>query len=184
MNHMVHRADGRTPFQTLASLDSAPLKVSDFHTFGCPCYVLDPRLQSGLGQIPKWEPRSRMGIYIGRSPLHASNVGLILNPRTGHVSPQFHVVYDDDFTTVPYLRSAKFLCIGLNWSKLLPILKFILSDKWAHGNLFRSLVQIQEIFCLNPLKHLLPLLTKIAREKQCILRLFLQTWTHPTMPQE
>jgi hypothetical protein len=48
-----------------------------------------------------------MGIYVGRSPSHASNVALILNPRTGHVSPQFHVVYDDDFTTVPYLRSAE-----------------------------------------------------------------------------
>ena len=115
MNHLVHRADGRTPFETLASLDSAPLKVSDFHTFGCPCYVLDHRLQSGLGQIPKWEPRSRMGIYVGRSPSHASNVGLILNPRTGHVSPQFHVVYDDDFTTVPYLRTAE---VPLHWAQL------------------------------------------------------------------
>jgi hypothetical protein len=37
---------------------------------------------------------------------NVSNVGLILNPRTGHVSPQFHVVYDDDFTMVPYLCTA------------------------------------------------------------------------------
>jgi hypothetical protein len=58
MNHLVHRADGQTPFETLASLDSAPIKVSDFHTFGCPCYVLDHRLQLGLRQIPKWEPCS------------------------------------------------------------------------------------------------------------------------------
>ncbi len=115
MNHLVHRADGRMPFETLASLDSAPLKVSNFHTFGCPCYVLDHRLQLGLGQIPKWEPRSRMGIYVGRSSSHAYNVGLILNPRTGHVSPQFHVVYDDDYTTVPYLRSAE---VPPHWAKL------------------------------------------------------------------
>jgi hypothetical protein len=47
-----------------------------------------------------------MGIYVGCSPSHASNVGLILNPRTGHVLPQFHVVYDNDFTTVPYLHTA------------------------------------------------------------------------------
>ena len=33
MNHLVHCADGCTPFETLASLDSAPIKVSDFHTF-------------------------------------------------------------------------------------------------------------------------------------------------------
>ena len=54
-----------------------------------------------------------MVIYVGRSPLHALNVGLILSPRTGHVSPQFHVVYDDDFTTVSYLRSAN---VPLYWA--------------------------------------------------------------------
>ena len=54
-------------------------------------------------------------IYVGCSPSHASNVGLILNPRTGHVSPQFHVVYDDDFTTVPYLCSAE---VPPHWAKL------------------------------------------------------------------
>jgi hypothetical protein len=46
-----------------------------------------------------------MGIYVGRSPSHAANVSLILNPRMGHISPQFHIVYDDDFTTVPYLQT-------------------------------------------------------------------------------
>ena len=106
MNNLTFRADGRTPFETLAGLDSSPVILANFHTFGCPCYVLDHRLQSGAGKIPKWEPRSRMGIYVGRSPSHAANVSLILNPRTGHISPQFHVVYDDDFTTVPYLRTA------------------------------------------------------------------------------
>ena len=30
---------------------------------------------------------------------------LILNLRTGHLSPQFHVVFDDDFSTVPSLSS-------------------------------------------------------------------------------
>jgi hypothetical protein len=36
--------------------------------------------------------------------LHASNVALVLNPRTEHISLQFHDVFDDDFTTVEYLR--------------------------------------------------------------------------------
>jgi hypothetical protein len=44
-----------------------------------------------------------MGIYVGCSPSYTSNIELILNPRTGHVSPQFHVVFNDDFTMVPYL---------------------------------------------------------------------------------
>ena len=46
-----------------------------------------------------------MGIYLGPSCVHVSNVHLALNPRTGHVSPQFHVVFDDAFSTVPHLRS-------------------------------------------------------------------------------
>ena len=115
MNHLVHRADGCTPFKTLAGLDSASIKISDFHTFGCLCYVLDHRLQSGLTQIPKWEPRSRMGIYVGRSPSHASNVGLILNPHTGHISPQFHVVYNDNFTMVRSLHNVE---VPLHWAQL------------------------------------------------------------------
>jgi hypothetical protein len=106
MNNLVHRADGRTPYQTLTGLDQVKLDVSNFHTFGCPCYVLEHRLQSGNLMIPKWEPRARMGLYVGRSPSHAANVALIFNPRTGHISPQFHVIFDDDFTTVPYLRTA------------------------------------------------------------------------------
>ena len=97
LNNLVHRADDRTPYQTLAGLEPSKIIMSNFHTFGCPCYVLDHRLQYGNGAVPKWEPRARMGIYVGCSPSHASNVALILNPRTGHVSPQFHVVFDDDY---------------------------------------------------------------------------------------
>jgi hypothetical protein len=40
---------------------------------------------------------------------------LVLNPRTGHVSPQFHVVYDDDFTTVSNLRAAT---VPPHWAEL------------------------------------------------------------------
>ena len=115
MNHLTCNKDGKTPYHLLAGLDTTELDVKSFHTFGCPCYVLDNRLQSGLTILPKWEPRARMGIYVGRSPAHASNVALILNPRTGHVSPQFHVVYDDDFTTVPYLRTGE---VPSHWEKL------------------------------------------------------------------
>ena len=65
LNHLVHRSDGRTPYETLAGIDSSSIKVSNFHTFGSPCYVLDQRLQSGSSMIPKWEPRARMGLYVG-----------------------------------------------------------------------------------------------------------------------
>ena len=37
---------------------------------------------------------------LGVSPQHANTVGRSLNLRTGYVSPQYHVVYDELFTTV------------------------------------------------------------------------------------
>ena len=69
-------------------------KLRHFHAFGCPTNVLDNALQSGQGS-PKWKQRSRLGVYFGPSPSHASFVALVLNPRTSHVSPQFHVKFDD-----------------------------------------------------------------------------------------
>ena len=68
-------------------------------TWGCPAYVLDPTLQDGK-KLPRWKPRSRLGQFLGRSREHAGYIGLVRNLRTGGVSPQFNVVYDDQFTTV------------------------------------------------------------------------------------
>ena len=41
MNHLIHRLDGRTPYQTLENLQASPFDIKSFHTFGHPCYVLD-----------------------------------------------------------------------------------------------------------------------------------------------
>jgi hypothetical protein len=61
------------------------------HPFGC--------IQSGK-KAKKWEVRARVAIYLGPSPQHARTVGLVLSPTTGLVSPQFHVKYDDTFSTL------------------------------------------------------------------------------------
>ena len=67
---------------------------------------MDARLQSvGGGGPPKWDPRARLGIYLGHSPSHAGSVALVMNPKTGLVSPQFNLVFDDNFETVPQLRA-------------------------------------------------------------------------------
>ena len=88
------------------------------HVWGCPVYVLDPALQDGK----KWKPRSRRGMYLGISPSHSSTVGRILNLHTGFVSPQYHVVYDDLYSTVPNAESGGILNEGSfdaqAWSKL------------------------------------------------------------------
>ena len=46
--------------------------------------------------------RSR-DIYISPSPNRNRVVGLILNQKTGLVSPQFHIKYDNNFDTVKEL---------------------------------------------------------------------------------
>jgi hypothetical protein len=75
---------------------------------------LDDRLQ-GDGKIPRWEPRSRVAVYLGHSPHHAQSVALVLNLSTGHVSPQFHLVFDNDFTTVNHLKLGT---VPTNWPEL------------------------------------------------------------------
>jgi hypothetical protein len=69
------------------------------HVWGCPVYVLDPMLQDGK-KVPKWRPRARRGLYVGVSQRHSTTVGRVLNLNTGHISAQYHCVYDDTFSTV------------------------------------------------------------------------------------
>ena len=104
MNTLHMDLDGLTPEMKLYGLKKGEFPLQHYHTLFCPVYVLDARLQSAGGAgPPKWEPRSRIGVYLGHSPFHAGSVALVFNPTTGRVSPQFHVVFDDDFTTVPYM---------------------------------------------------------------------------------
>jgi len=116
LNRLSLRSDGRSCEATFFDVDTDFIDPSIYHSFGSPCFVLDSRLQSGVGGAPKWEPRSHLGIYVGHSPSHAGSVALVLNPRTGHVSPQFHVVFDDHFTTVPFMEKNE---VPPHWAKLI-----------------------------------------------------------------
>ena len=112
-NHLHVDALGLSPAEKFCNTP-VKLEVNNFHTWGCPCYVLDARGQNG-NMIPKWDPRSRLGIYVGHSPCHARSVALVLNPKTLYVSPQYHVAFDDDFSTVPFLASTD---VPPNWAAL------------------------------------------------------------------
>ena len=61
--------------------------------------MLNAQLQDDH-KLPRFDKRTQQGVFVGPSPMHASTVGLIYSPRTHHVSPQFHVIYDDYFETV------------------------------------------------------------------------------------
>ncbi len=115
LNRLLLRSDGCTCKATLFNIDKDFFDPTTLHIFGSPCFVLDSRLQSRIAGSPKWEPRYRLEIYVGHSPSHAGLVALVLNPRTGHVSPQFHVVFDDLFTTVPYMKKSE---VPPNWAEL------------------------------------------------------------------
>ena len=103
-NRIDPKKDLKSPTERFSRTDDEIL-LTDFHTWGCPVFVLREENQSGLTGTPKWEPRSRAGVYLGHSPCHSGNVALVLNLRTGHISPQYHVVFDDEFSTVAYLEN-------------------------------------------------------------------------------
>jgi transposase InsO family protein len=95
----IKNADAQSPLSTFAGSQVNP-NPNDWHHFGCPVYVLDVRLQSNGAIFDKWRQRSRVGIYLGRSPQHARSVALVLNPESGLVSPQFHISFDSSFQTL------------------------------------------------------------------------------------
>ena len=73
-----------------------------YHTWAYPVFVLESLMQVGMVGILKWEPTARTGVYTGKSTLHAESVSLVLNARTGYVSPQYNVVFDDTLSTVDH----------------------------------------------------------------------------------
>lgn len=114
----VHNAtpnsSGLSPDESFSGHKTTRCRLKDFHPFGCPVFVLEASLQNGH-KIPKWKPRSRMGVYLGHSPDHATTVPLVLNTTTGLVSPQFHMVFDDCFTTTKSLQTDQ---LPKNWPAL------------------------------------------------------------------
>ncbi|MHA7927723.1 MAG: hypothetical protein ACX936_21195, partial [Marinobacter sp.] len=100
-NHLPRRDSRLSPLEIFSQTRAdSHASIERLHVWGCPTYVLDAELANGK-KIPKWAPRSRRGLYLGYSPDHSSTVSRVLNLRTGHVSPQYHIVCDDHFSTVP-----------------------------------------------------------------------------------
>lgn len=117
-NNLPRDRNGLTPLEVFTGVHQQHNdEILRAKVWGCPAYVLDPKLQDGH-KLPKWKRRSHCGMYLGSSFDHAESVGRILNIRSGAVSPQFHVVYDELFTTM----SARFDELPLTeqeWNDLL-----------------------------------------------------------------
>ena len=88
-----------SPEELFSRKKSIHVDINWDRVWGSPLYVLDPKLQVGK-KIPKWEKLSTTGIFMGFSPTHYPIVSLALNINTGSVTPQFHVIHDERFTTI------------------------------------------------------------------------------------
>ena len=97
-NVMPNMQTNTAPIGLLTGSRMTGVEIRNSRVWGCPAYVLDPKIQDG-NKLPRWIPRARQGQFMGRSRVHAATVGLIQNLKTGNITTQFHVTYDDFFTT-------------------------------------------------------------------------------------
>ncbi len=107
-NRLPNVENGLTPNELWSSVQNSGNKLARTHVFGCPVYVLDAAIQDGR-KIPKWNPCVRLGLFFGFSERHSSQAPLVLNVKTGKVSLQYHVIFDNKFETVHSLPDNKAL---------------------------------------------------------------------------
>jgi len=81
---------------------------SNFHPFGCPAFVLDIKYHVGSQDLASASTLDTLLIMPYPSPL-------VYSTTTGLVSPQYHVVFDDKFSTMNCLHTND---IPSNWPDL------------------------------------------------------------------
>jgi hypothetical protein len=69
------------------------------HPLFCPVYVLDQRMQEGTSP-PKLIKRTKQKVYIGHPHHYSKLLPMVWDPKMKLVSPQCHVMFDDNFDTV------------------------------------------------------------------------------------
>ena len=62
-------------------------------------YVPHESLQD-CTKLHKYDVRSRVGVCIGQSKEHASNISYVLNTKIKHMRPQYYITCKHEFTTV------------------------------------------------------------------------------------
>jgi hypothetical protein len=79
--------------------ERSKLDQTDMHPVFCPVYVLDRQMQEGTSP-PKWKKRTTQKVYVGHFHHYSKSVPMVWDPKTKLVSPQFHIMFDDNFDTV------------------------------------------------------------------------------------
>ena len=77
-----------------------------------------------------------IGVYLEQLFFHSGSVALVWNPTTGRVIPQYHLVFDGNLSTVPYMEESM---LPPNWEDLVNHLsemdtpKYVnLTDTWLN----------------------------------------------------
>ena len=66
-NNLPCQENGITPNEIISqSLEPNFNTIKHTHVWGCPTYVLEPKLQDGR-KLPKWSPRAKRGQFLGFS---------------------------------------------------------------------------------------------------------------------
>ena len=65
-NQIPQCQSGITPLEMITSAKSDHCDLLMSHVWGCPVYVLEPKLQDGK-KLPKWNCRACMGQFLGFS---------------------------------------------------------------------------------------------------------------------
>jgi elongation factor G len=91
-------------------------------------------------------------------------VALVFNPRTGRVSPQYHVVFDDTFSTVPFMDNGT---VPPHWADLhkhstkrATDEEFNFDEEWMKENPGKSFQFVNDIFGGSIPKEFIPAITK------------------------
>jgi hypothetical protein len=98
-NRVPNRESGLTPLELITKQKADHRDILRSHVWGCLVYVLKPKLQNGQ-KLPKWNCWSRLGQFLGYLDKHFSLVANVRHLKTGFISPQYHVVFDDLFESV------------------------------------------------------------------------------------
>ena len=58
LNQLNVNLQGMTLDMQYSGVAALTVRLRDFHTFGCPCYLLASRSQTNPKGVPKWEPHA------------------------------------------------------------------------------------------------------------------------------
>ncbi len=98
-NRVPNRQSGLTLLELLTKSKADHRDLLCSHVWGCPAIVLEPKMKNDQ-KLPKRNLSARVGQFLGYFGAHSLLVAIVQYMSTVHVSPQFHVVFDDLFETV------------------------------------------------------------------------------------